>query len=117
MVHEWRPASAPTSAQPKSIAVAGDATVFVVEIDTIEAFRSNQKVFQQNPSYQPTAVGAKDDLIVIGGEVNEFIYFFTKREHSSEQFLRIEKSGWTHGMVKAWKKSRCLREIKDKYPS
>ena len=65
----YRPATAPTSAQPKSIAIAGDSTVFVVEIGTVEAFRSNQKLFQQNPSYQPSAVDARGNLIAIGGEV------------------------------------------------
>ena len=65
----YRPATASTSAQPKSIAIAGDSTVFVVEIGTVEAFRSNQKLFQQNPSYQPSAVDARGNLIAIGGEV------------------------------------------------
>lgn len=36
-----RPAVAPTAAQPKSIAITNDTTVFVVEIGTVEAFRSN----------------------------------------------------------------------------
>jgi hypothetical protein len=66
-----RPAAAPTSAQPKSIAVAEDSTVFVVEIGTVEAFRSNQKLYEQKPAYQPSAVGARGNLIAIGGEVSE----------------------------------------------
>ncbi|KAF8893170.1 WD40-repeat-containing domain protein [Gymnopilus junonius] len=52
------PASVSTSTQPKSIAVADDSTVFVAEIGVVEAFRSNQKVFEQKPSYQPSAVAA-----------------------------------------------------------
>ncbi|KAJ3512753.1 hypothetical protein NLJ89_g3342 [Agrocybe chaxingu] len=62
------PASAPTSSQPKGITVAGDSTVFVAEIGVVEAFRSNQKVFELKPSYQPSAVGAHGTLVAIGGE-------------------------------------------------
>ena len=39
-----RQASCQTAAQPKSVAVAEDSTVFVVEIGVVEAIRSNQKV-------------------------------------------------------------------------
>jgi hypothetical protein len=39
-----RPALSKTVAQPKSIAVAGDSTVFISEIDMVEALRFNQKV-------------------------------------------------------------------------
>lgn len=72
---DYRQAAAPTSAQPKCIAVAGDSTVFVVEIDTIEAFRSNQKLFEQNPSYKPSAVGARGSIVAIGGEVRDAFVF------------------------------------------
>ncbi|KAF8182076.1 WD40-repeat-containing domain protein [Pholiota molesta] len=62
------PASAATAAQPKDIAVAGDSTVFITEIGTIEAFRSNQKVFDTKPKFDPSAVAASGSLIAIGGE-------------------------------------------------
>lgn len=68
-LHSFRPSLAPTSAQPKSIAVASDSTVFVAEIGTIEAFRSNQKVFSAKPSYSPSAVAAWQTTVAVGGEV------------------------------------------------
>ncbi|KAF9530217.1 WD40-repeat-containing domain protein [Crepidotus variabilis] len=62
------PAAVATSTQPKSIAIAGDGTVFVGEIGIVEAFRSNQKVLEQKPSYQPSAIGAGGSFVAIGGE-------------------------------------------------
>ncbi|KDR80239.1 hypothetical protein GALMADRAFT_242541 [Galerina marginata CBS 339.88] len=62
------PASAPTSSQPKAIAIAEDSTVFVAEIGAVEAFRSNQKVFEQKSSFQPSAIAASGTLVAIGGE-------------------------------------------------
>lgn len=46
--------------------------MFVIEIGVVEAFRSNQKVFERKPSYQPSAIGARGPLIAIGGEVRSF---------------------------------------------
>ncbi|RDB29946.1 putative WD repeat-containing protein C9G1.05 [Hypsizygus marmoreus] len=58
-----------TSLQPKSIAVAGDGTVFVVEVNNvIEAFRSNQRVFEQASKFTPSVVAAHKALVAIGGE-------------------------------------------------
>ncbi|KAF5310738.1 hypothetical protein D9619_007892 [Psilocybe cf. subviscida] len=65
---QFVPASATTSSQPKSIAVAGDSTVFVAELGVVEAFRANQKVFETKPSYEPGAVAASGSLIAIGGD-------------------------------------------------
>ncbi|KAF4618556.1 hypothetical protein D9613_010054 [Agrocybe pediades] len=62
------PASCPTSAQPKGVAVASDSTVFVAEIGIVEAFRANQKVAEHKPSYQPSAVAAFESVVAIGGE-------------------------------------------------
>ncbi|KAF9458991.1 WD40-repeat-containing domain protein [Collybia nuda] len=62
------PASAPTSFQPRSLAVAADSTVFVAEINTIEAFRSNQRVLQETPKYAPSSVAASQSIVAIGGE-------------------------------------------------
>ena len=65
-----RPASVGTAAQPKSIAVAADGTVFVSEIEHIEAFRSNQKVFDQKPKFAPSSIAASGSTIAIGGEAS-----------------------------------------------
>ena len=70
-----RPASASTASQPKSLAVAGDTTVFIAEIGKIEAFRSNQRVFEQKPSFEPSAVAASGSLVAIGEVCIQFSYF------------------------------------------
>lgn len=64
-----RPAVASTAAQPKSITITDDATVFVVEIGTVEAFRSNQKVYNNKPNYAPSVVAAWKETVAIGAEV------------------------------------------------
>jgi len=60
------PASSKTASQPKSLAVTGDSTVFISEIYTVEAFRFNQKLFEQKPKYQPGAVAAHGSVVAIG---------------------------------------------------
>jgi WD repeat-containing protein 1 (actin-interacting protein 1) len=72
MLH--RPASVSTSSQPKSIAVAGDGSVFVVEINSIEVIRSNQKVSELKPKYNPVAVAATKSTIAVGGEVSLWLF-------------------------------------------
>jgi len=64
-----RAAVASTAAQPKSITITDDATVFVVEIGTVEAFRSNQKVYNNKPNYAPSVVAAWKETVAIGAEV------------------------------------------------
>jgi len=64
-----RPAVASTAAQPKSIAITNDTTVFVVEIGTVEAFRSNQKVYDNKPKYAPSVVAAWKTTVAVGAEV------------------------------------------------
>lgn len=66
--NSFAPAVAPTAAQPKSITVASDSTVFVAEIGTVEAFRSNQKVYSTKPSYSPSAVAAWKTVVAVGAE-------------------------------------------------
>ncbi|KAG9221920.1 hypothetical protein CCMSSC00406_0005745 [Pleurotus cornucopiae] len=61
-------ASATLSSQPRSVAVASDSTVFVTEIKSIEAFRSNQKIHTHQPKYSPHAVAASGVLVAIGGD-------------------------------------------------
>ncbi|PCH35254.1 WD40 repeat-like protein [Wolfiporia cocos MD-104 SS10] len=62
------PAVCPTSSQPKSVAVGPDSTVFVAEASGVEAIRSNQRVFELNPKFAPSAVAATETLVAIGGE-------------------------------------------------
>jgi len=62
------PASCSTSAQPKSVAVAADSTVFVAEANGVEAIRSNQKVFELKPKFTPSAVAASGSVVAVGGE-------------------------------------------------
>jgi len=65
-----RPASAATASQPKSISVADDSTVFIAEINGVEAIRDNQKVFELKTSYTPSAVAAGKSINIIAiGEV------------------------------------------------
>ncbi|KAJ7634661.1 WD40-repeat-containing domain protein [Roridomyces roridus] len=63
-------ASIATAAQPKSIAVAGDGTVFVAEAGGVEAIRDNQKVAHLATKYTPSAVGAAKggNIVAVGGE-------------------------------------------------
>ncbi|KAL6306374.1 WD40 repeat-like protein [Sparassis latifolia] len=62
------PASSPTASQPKSVAVAGDSTVFVAETSSVEAIRSNQKVFELQAKFPPSSVAASGSVIAVGGE-------------------------------------------------
>ena len=64
-----RPASFSTAAQPKGVAVGGDSTVFVAEVDSVEAVRSNQKVFALPLKYTPSAIAAGGSVVAVGGEV------------------------------------------------
>ncbi|KAJ2934186.1 hypothetical protein H1R20_g2912, partial [Candolleomyces eurysporus] len=64
----YLPAAAKTASQPKSIASAGDGTVFVSETELVEAFRSNQKIAQIKPKAAPTAVAASGSTVAIGTE-------------------------------------------------
>lgn len=67
-----RPASISLSAQPRSLAVGGDGSVFVVELNGVEVIRSNQKVFDlPTTKYTPSTVAAKGSLVAIGAEVSQ----------------------------------------------
>ncbi|OBZ67657.1 putative WD repeat-containing protein C9G1.05 [Grifola frondosa] len=63
------PAVCPTSSQPKALAVAGDSTVFIAELNGVEAIRSNQKVFELQAKFTPSAVAAAGSFVAVGGEV------------------------------------------------
>ncbi|KAF8636915.1 hypothetical protein AX17_003166 [Amanita inopinata Kibby_2008] len=62
------PAATATASQPKSVAVGGDNTVFVAEANGLEAFRSNQKVYEEKTSYSPSAVAASGNLVAVGDD-------------------------------------------------
>jgi len=64
-----------TASQPKSIAAAADGTVFVAEVDVVEAFRSNQKVYELKTKFAPTAVAAQGSTVAIGGDVCYLLLF------------------------------------------
>ncbi|PIL23440.1 hypothetical protein GSI_14751 [Ganoderma sinense ZZ0214-1] len=65
----FTPAQFSTAAQPKAgVAVGGDSTVFIAEVDTVEAVRSNQKVFDLKPKYAPSAIAASASFVAVGGE-------------------------------------------------
>lgn len=65
----YRPASLSTKSQPKSIAVGGDGSVFLAEINGLEVVRDNQKTFELSTSFTPSAVHAHGSLVAVGGEV------------------------------------------------
>ena len=56
------PGTFSTPAQPRAVAVGGDSTVFVVEVDNIEAVRSDQRVFNLAPKYTPSATELQEAL-------------------------------------------------------
>ncbi len=62
-------ASCPTTSQPKSLAISDDSTVFVVEVDVVEAIKSNQRVYNLKPNFTPSSVAANGTTVAIGGEV------------------------------------------------
>ena len=94
-IYLYRPASSRTASQPKSIAVTGDLTVFISEIDTVEAFRSNQKVFELKPKFQLGTIAAHGSVVVIGevGHLSFFIQNFGSSSIVNIFFfgIRIEK--------------------------
>ncbi|TFK21147.1 WD40 repeat-like protein [Coprinopsis marcescibilis] len=71
----YLPASIKTSAQPRALGIAGDGTVFVAEPELVEAFRSNQKVFELKPTFKPTTIAASGSNVAVGAEDNK-VYLF-----------------------------------------
>ncbi|KZT25763.1 WD40 repeat-like protein [Neolentinus lepideus HHB14362 ss-1] len=65
---KFTPASSSLASQPKSVVTAADGTVFVAEVNAIEAIRSNQKIFELSVGYVPSSVSAHRSLVAIGGE-------------------------------------------------
>ena len=46
-----------------------DSTVFVAEINSVEAIRSNQRVFELQTKFTPSSVAAFGSVVAVGGEV------------------------------------------------
>ncbi|KAJ8454420.1 hypothetical protein ONZ45_g19315 [Pleurotus djamor] len=65
---EFVAAASATESQPRAIAVAGDSTVFVAEINGIEAFRSNQRVHDLKTKYSPHSIAATGSIVAVGGD-------------------------------------------------
>ncbi|EGO03741.1 hypothetical protein SERLA73DRAFT_175361 [Serpula lacrymans var. lacrymans S7.3] len=65
---KFTPASSATLAQPKTLAIAHDRTIFVAETNTVEAVRDNQRIFDLKPAYVPSSVAAGGSIVAVGGE-------------------------------------------------
>ncbi|KAI0266522.1 WD40 repeat-like protein [Gloeopeniophorella convolvens] len=66
--NSFTPAAFSTASQPKALAAAPDGTLFVVEVDAVEAVRDNQKVADLRPGASPTAVAVTGTLVAVGLE-------------------------------------------------
>jgi len=64
----FTPASLSTKSQPKSIAVGGDGSVFLAEINGLEVVRDNQKTFELSTSFGPSTIDVHGSLVAVGGE-------------------------------------------------
>ncbi|KAH6917769.1 WD-repeat-containing protein [Coprinopsis sp. MPI-PUGE-AT-0042] len=86
--------SSKTSSQPKSLSVGSDKTVFVVQQEVVEAFRSNQKVSEIKTPFKPTAVSASPsgNHVAIGGEDSKvYLYSWSGSELKQEHVLEDNK--------------------------
>ncbi|EPQ52202.1 WD40 repeat-like protein [Gloeophyllum trabeum ATCC 11539] len=66
--NSFTPAALSLSSQPKAVAAAADGTVFVAEVNSVEAIRSNQKVSEISTKFVPSTVAAHNTLVAVGGE-------------------------------------------------
>lgn len=65
----YSPAVCETSSQPKALALAEDSTLFVAEVNGVDAIRSNQKLFELKTKYGPNSVAVSKSLVAVGGDV------------------------------------------------
>lgn len=78
--------------------MAGDSTVFVAEINAVEAFRSNQKVLTHSLNKTtPSAVAAHNEIIAIGSEVSLDLSLSFKSVNCSIQMHRIIRYNCING--------------------
>jgi len=84
----------------ETLAIAGDDTLFVVEINVIEAIRSNQRVFELKPKYSPSAIAATRDIVAVGSEVSCLIENFSQSLCCGSCYAAIRIIWFTciHGM-------------------
>ena len=84
----------------ETLAIAGDDTLFVVEINVIEAIRSNQRVFELKPKYSPSAIAATRDIVAVGSEVSCLIENFSQSLCRGSCYAAIRIIWFTciHGM-------------------
>ena len=80
-----------TAAQPRSVAVTEDGTVFVAEVGNVEAFRANQRVLHEVPKYQPSAMAGSRNFVAIGGEVSGIFddQIFAYSQNPQDQKVRL----------------------------
>ncbi|KAG6888548.1 hypothetical protein C0995_007420 [Termitomyces sp. Mi166 len=64
----FTPSSVSTASQPKSVAVVRDGTVFIAEVNSVEAFCSNQHVHEHKPNFVTSALAASGGIVALGGE-------------------------------------------------
>ena len=64
----------------------------------VEAFRSNQKLLEVKPTYQPSAIGVGGTLVAIGGEVCRKTRFMVCSDDASQWSIgpqgSPERMGW-----------------------
>ena len=101
-----------TASQPRSIAAAPDGTVFIAEVDGIEAIRSNQRVFELKPKFTPSAVAVSGTTVAVGGEVcHQFFRLAScfENRHLPLVCNRIRKSVCMTGTAKRSRRLASLR--------
>ncbi|KAG6883789.1 hypothetical protein C0993_003795, partial [Termitomyces sp. T159_Od127] len=62
------PSAVSTASQLKSSAVARNGTLFVAEINSVAAFRSNQRVLEHKRNFVPSALAAFEGVVAFRGE-------------------------------------------------
>lgn len=93
-------ASFSTASQPKDIAVAADSTVFVAEINGVEAIRSNQRVFELQTKFAPSAVAASGSVVAVGGEVSDWLHIMAHSSLIPPQDQKVRLYDWDGSNLK-----------------
>ncbi|KAH8832504.1 WD40-repeat-containing domain protein [Flagelloscypha sp. PMI_526] len=90
---EFAPAMTSTSTQPKGVAVGSDGTSFVVEVSSIEVFKSNQKVTELATKYSPLSVSVSGSTVAIGGDDSKVHLYAWDGKSLSESTVLAESKG------------------------
>lgn len=64
-----REAATQLQSQPRGLALSGEGTAFVSEINAIEAFRSNQRVAHVPLKYEADGIATTGEIVAVGGNV------------------------------------------------